>query len=953
MSREIKSPLDGTEVINFVGTTTDQNSGSTTVQDIADLAGGGSSQIQSNETIAAPYTGVELPSVAGVNVGDTKTVKFNDGTVVNYTWDGSVWGLDFVNDWFEKRVCLNTSGFTAANPLMPTLLEVQTWVTANVSEKDRLNGTHVVYFIPTQGGDCDNPDYTWVLNKGSELVTRTQNSILTLPNYTALRNLTKYNHDIVIIDDWTYTGPDGNTYTTLGGVFKRTHDRAITENGGTNIIGLDGAKWERDWDKIHVQPEWWECGGYDRFGALYTSKNVSGGWISGFINGIYSESDRLDNAARFIIENNIQGGVVELQKRIYLVDRQIAFASTNGNGATIRTNRPPATTNTVAYAAGQNMITVADASQYRVGQSILLTNSATPNGGFAYSENISGLFTTDYNILSIAGNVLTVSGVGTISIPAGNILAVNPTLGSTDAGVKIGSVNFDGQYDTNTNTVDWRYTGFIGNGLGELFKAGDRASIFEHCRFDNIIGTFFNGSSFEILNCYADNIGGGVFHYGGGSINENAIYSFVRVDGLQASNVVKINPQLSAHQEALFTFSTNTRNVQLTNITVTGISGAIFGYGTFSDDATFELSNSTFEGVVPSWTSQSNPFLLGSLGLSFSDNVSSEDLQRVLRITDCSFNTCGNFNIFSERLEEMPVANIYISGCKFNNSRINAFGVSNLNIVNNTFTNTPFKNFTGYTYQNSIFNIFLNTAQIAANWCDRVNISNNFIEGLESYNQYCDYGVQVQLKRVFRKDEVGANSKIWYCSNIKIKNNTISRYSFGIGHTQRVNDQFAGFSMDWGTGTHIGNEISGNVISLHKNAQHSEGSLLWAIMALQGTIVDGNTIYHPQNLPSQTVRAIIQWGINDAHKSNLFGGVIRNNTIWGPNSGNDILIGTGAFGDEMLDNVSIINNKTSGAIYAPFGFQSNNVRFSTVFPHLTNPYMNPDLQGFIQNASQY
>jgi hypothetical protein len=76
MSRVIKSPLDGTEVINFVGTTTDQNSGSTTVQDIADLASGGLSQVQSNETQAVPYTGVEVPSVAGVNIGDTKTVQF-------------------------------------------------------------------------------------------------------------------------------------------------------------------------------------------------------------------------------------------------------------------------------------------------------------------------------------------------------------------------------------------------------------------------------------------------------------------------------------------------------------------------------------------------------------------------------------------------------------------------------------------------------------------------------------------------------------------------------------------------------------------------------------------------------------------------------------------------------------------------------------------------------------
>jgi hypothetical protein len=99
MSRIIKSPLDGTEVINFVGTTSDQNSGSTTVQDIADLAGGGSSQIQSNETIAAPYTGVELPSVAGINTGDTKTIQFNDGTVVNYTWDGTAWVKDFEDEY--------------------------------------------------------------------------------------------------------------------------------------------------------------------------------------------------------------------------------------------------------------------------------------------------------------------------------------------------------------------------------------------------------------------------------------------------------------------------------------------------------------------------------------------------------------------------------------------------------------------------------------------------------------------------------------------------------------------------------------------------------------------------------------------------------------------------------------------------------------------------------------
>lgn len=97
MGRVIKSPLDGTEVINFVGTTTDQNSGSTTVQDIANLANTGIPQINSNEVQAAPYTGVELPTGVGVNIGDTKTVQFSDGTVVNYTWDGSAWVANFYN----------------------------------------------------------------------------------------------------------------------------------------------------------------------------------------------------------------------------------------------------------------------------------------------------------------------------------------------------------------------------------------------------------------------------------------------------------------------------------------------------------------------------------------------------------------------------------------------------------------------------------------------------------------------------------------------------------------------------------------------------------------------------------------------------------------------------------------------------------------------------------------
>jgi hypothetical protein len=51
----------------------------------------------SNETQAVPYTGTQLPTTAGVNIGDTKTSKFCDGTIVDYTYNGTTWLVDFVH----------------------------------------------------------------------------------------------------------------------------------------------------------------------------------------------------------------------------------------------------------------------------------------------------------------------------------------------------------------------------------------------------------------------------------------------------------------------------------------------------------------------------------------------------------------------------------------------------------------------------------------------------------------------------------------------------------------------------------------------------------------------------------------------------------------------------------------------------------------------------------------
>jgi hypothetical protein len=58
-----------------------------------------------------------------------------------------------------------------ADPNNPTITEVEAWTNANLSLLDQQNGTTLTYFVSGDGGSCDVPDYTWTLNKGSELIT--------------------------------------------------------------------------------------------------------------------------------------------------------------------------------------------------------------------------------------------------------------------------------------------------------------------------------------------------------------------------------------------------------------------------------------------------------------------------------------------------------------------------------------------------------------------------------------------------------------------------------------------------------------------------------------------------------------------------------------------------------------------------------------------------------------
>ncbi len=53
----------------------------------------------SNEVRNILYSGTELPTASGSVIGDTKTVEFKGGTIVNYTWNGSNWIVDFSENY--------------------------------------------------------------------------------------------------------------------------------------------------------------------------------------------------------------------------------------------------------------------------------------------------------------------------------------------------------------------------------------------------------------------------------------------------------------------------------------------------------------------------------------------------------------------------------------------------------------------------------------------------------------------------------------------------------------------------------------------------------------------------------------------------------------------------------------------------------------------------------------
>jgi hypothetical protein len=699
------------------------------------------------------------------------------------------------------------------------------------------------------------------------------------------------------------------------------------------------------------ESEWFECGGYKEDGTIYVDKNINGGAVGpiiGSIDGIYSEADRVNSAG--IIANR-----VKFQNRIYECDKIVEFVNCDGNDATIKHVIPTPTVLTSNYVAGSTTINVANASNYRCGQFIIITDKSKPFGGFGYTENFVGSSNINPFIIGISGNVITLSVAGTVNITAANSsVGIPSTFGKVANDSTIENLNFTSN-NTNVISHDWRFIEYLTSEISPPLSAGDNKITFKECDFYDIIGTCYSGPSVVFLNCSANNIGGGIYHYGADINND---YHFAHVDGMQIDNINYLSPLETVHQEAMFTFSSFSRNLFISNVKAKNVKGSILGYITLEDDFGLEMNDCVFEGVVPTWVTEDKPQLIFTMNLGVGNTPTDYELQKVFKITNCTFNTCGDISIGGMNIKKGQTnGRMVLRNNEFNNTRIIGYNAGNIDISNNKFTSNPFANHTGYTYRSKVLG-FYSTATITLYSTSHVNISDNEIEGNINYNQFNDYGIITQSEQSFRKTSTGLNSKVWYGSDIKVNRNTISKYSFGIGFLPRYDDATSGWNVNqsiWGDGVFKGCEIVGNNIQFHKNTQYTPTyHPIWAIHALQGVIVEGNTIIEPEILPANALRSIIVWGINDAQKSFLLGSSVKNNLIIGSNDAlNNIIVGAGSASYDMENNVIVVDNITTGNIYLALSYGDQNRKTNVVFTHLTAPYTIPDLMGLLQFRSIY
>lgn len=762
-------------------------------------------------------------------------------------------------------------------------------------------------------------------------------------NYDDLRSLQTGSIDVVQVKDFTYVGPDGSNYTTIGGTFRWTGNASV-DNGGTIIAG-----WERDWDKVNARPEWWVCGGLDVNGDSYVNKNSD-------TRGIYDDTDRINSA--LLVTSNSK---VYLQaKKEYQISGQIGTGIYDGNGATIKLRQKSLTPLTVSAGIGATSITVSDASSFRAGDTIVILDVSATEGGIAFGENNYGTspISTFIFILDITGNTITLSSPLAQAMDIGDIVtAINPSMTTFSrnihSGTHVGDTNYflsgndtilkDITFDEDRQTgesVDWRLSACVLTNS----SAGNYYVDLSNVHFRNLRSAGLYGKRLQLRSFTAENCPTSIIHYSSADVGEGNNYMTIH-DGF--INNVGFLSHLSSHNEALFTFSDNTLNTHIYNISGVDIYNHVFGAVTLENHSKISLIDVNLKGAYPTGVTEKN---LLTVNQPFGETAIEET---VMRIDNCYFENCGDLVFSGRGAIDNPNINlngahfIDITNSSFINSRFEFYENSFINIDNckllhidnyksnfTTFVDYPKNYITGSsTLSRSSFLSFYN--------CDKVNVTNCHIQGEESYNYYADTGITVEHDRDFYLKESAVDTEQYYIQDINISNNTIKGVTRGIGVSSRWNDPIKNTYFNTpNLGFHINWKFNDNHIHLEKFAQYPDNAtrIAWGISTAPGISVMRNEIIMPESPVDGIHYGIHIYGFDgaDATRNKYRGSLVLENIVNTARS-TDVAI----HNNTTYHNI-IANNYVEGVISG--SANSSNVNNTTINTALFPDYTTPEHQ---------
>lgn len=779
-----------------------------------------------------------------------------------------------------------------------------------------VNGQTGVIYVDQETGNI----YIW---NGTEYITADAEIIpvQTVANYTALRSLDDtYLHDIVNVQDFTYEGPDGEEYTTLGGVFKRV--TTGTENGGTLLVATNGDKWERDWDKIHVQSEWWEVGGRDYKGEVFTNKNTQSALFSGFPKGIYNETDRINSA----LEVGGNGAVVEFYKdKIYTTDARLEVKvgqTINGNNCTLKRISTPTSLVTANALAGATTVTVADASNFRVGQVIMFTIPSAPNAGVAFSENV-GIIDL-HRISNITGNVITFTNGLAANVNIGyraiiTFSIIQASHGDNEELFTVQGVNFDGNKVGNPYCFDWRY------GFSLYLSSYSYQSRVVNCSFKNTPAENITGSACQIINCTYSELNGSFLHISA-NVNREAITSVSYCSG-KGSN--RATNAIMNHSEALITSSANSTNVRVDNCN-------------FEDGDEMVLASDANDDF--DWIVSNNQFKNFKYVIVASSGGGTPSIKKI-RINNNTIDNCGviviQANSPSSLYKGTGISEVHINNNTITNCRLQFNHVGKTDILNNKFywdnaATTKYDYSTNVLNGQNGFNQFIHF--------DRLHIIGNVFEYPNTYNAATQYGLLLQHNNVVRKTSAGVDTEYLYSQDVKVNNNTFAGFKYAITTIGSTVPQFLNLAKQA-----VGWEYKNNVIYMPRSTGANNGT---GIVVDPGVVCEGNTIYTNSTIPCYS--GIIACGVSstgNAH-NRLLGAICINNKVMGCSgaTGADII----ANGDAVRYNVTCLNNMTRDDIFnATNGYFSGNYKLTTALYVQLSGMTCPQWRYFGEDSGQY